>query len=111
MARIMNFEDFKKHLLLDECGEDFANGREMAVCACAGEYAPMLFVKWYKDKLRGDGFTDVNELVSILECGPSHPEYGDAWDELIAGTTVIGDNGEEWLIEEDEGGIFLELKG
>lgn len=52
------------------------------------------------------------EDQAILEAGPDHDEYWDAWDLCLRDCEVEGPNGERYRLAEDEGGVYLyELEG
>ena len=77
-----------------------------AVCCHAGIYGPQEFIQRYSKSLKGDGYNSLNEDIAILEEGPEHPEYWDAWDEITTNCRVVDENGKEYYIHHD-GDIWL----
>lgn len=62
-----------------------------------GIYIPQMFIR--REAHVWQGVSDDNK--AILASGPDHPEYQDAWDEVLQNAIHIDDEGITWRLEHD----------
>jgi len=67
-----------------------------------GVYIPRDFAQSWDAEERARRVANVtNEDWAILEAGPEHPEYWDAWQEVCDSAIVTDDNGVRYHVNQD----------
>lgn len=70
-----------------------------------GVYIPRDFATSFKDRAKNvKGVSDAD--WAILEAGPEHEEYWDAWSSVLDNATVTDDHGREYTLHQD-GDLWL----
>ena len=59
----------------------------------------------HKNKDHVRNVTD--EQWDILRKGPGDEQYLDAWDEVLRDAVIVGTNGVEYTLSEEEGDLFI----
>ena len=70
-----------------------------------GIYIPKIFAQEYGAKAKGIKSED----LEILEAGPEHEHYWDAWDDVLRDAILVSDTGTEYRLETGEGAPDLML--
>lgn len=65
-----------------------------------GVYIPRDFAQSFADRAKHVSGVD-DETWAILEHGPDHEHYWDAWSDVCDGATVIDDNGHKFRVYQD----------
>jgi hypothetical protein len=74
-----------------------------------GIYIPRDFAASFADRTKQvKGVTDEN--WAILDAGPDHEWYWEAWDDVLQAATVTDENGVEYFLNQ-EGDLWLVPKG
>lgn len=80
------------------------NTLEFVVDDHHGQYVPQVFVERFRDNIQHVAEED----LTILTNGPHDSEhYWEAWDYVLMNGTVKATDGDEWLIHQIDGGVFL----
>jgi hypothetical protein len=73
-----------------------------------GIYLPQAFANSWDTAQREQFVTGISdEDWAILEAGPDHSEYWDAWQEVCDNATVADLNGNRFFLDQTDGGLFL----
>lgn len=84
----------------DECGVCIASGiaeRELLMDSASGLYIPQRWANECASLWRGYDPED----VKILEAGPEHEHYWDAWADVLDNAECLQSNGKRWTLEQD----------
>jgi len=69
-----------------------------------GPFIPQQFIESYdREEWHLDRLENPDRTLSIIECGPTHPDYIQAWDEILEVAYMIDGEGDKWtLLEEND---------
>lgn len=73
-----------------------------------GVYIPQIFAQRYRDSI--ENIEQVVEDVIILEQGPEHEEYWQAWENVLDNAILKGTDGKEYRLYQDSD-LFIVAEG
>ena len=95
------------HAICD-CGA-FPDSAELMLSDGLGIYLPQTFAHYFMDESRaylGNHWTTEDlEDLKILEAGPEHEHYWDAWDTVLQDARMVDAEGNTWALYQD-GDLF-----
>lgn len=70
-----------------------------------GVYVPQLFARCYAEE-----FSLRAADIAVLEAGPDHPDYWEAWDSVLDSSERVDMLGHKWRLYLTDNGDLLEVR-